>query len=110
MFIAQSVDVTAGIQYGSGYVLLGGSPPPVIGFQGRSPTSGSFYQLTSAATFQWTNDVFTPQCTCKMQYVRVYTDYAPSQQDQFISMALMNPDSNRISFIISASYKTLNCS
>ena len=96
MFIAQTVDVIANIQYGFIYTLGSTSsspplPPPIV-FKNRSSTAGSFYQLTPAATFQWTNDPHTPQCACKMQYVRVYIDYAPSQQDQFISLALMNPD------------------
>ena len=95
MFIAQTVDVSTSMQYGFIYSLGStSSTSPTIVFQNRAPTAGSFYRLTSIATFQWTNDNYTNTCGCNMQYVRVYTDYAPSQQDQFISLALMNPDSN----------------
>ena len=95
--MAQTVDVSAEMQYGFTYTLGStSSTPPTITFKNRAPTSGSFYQLNSSATFQWTQDAYTLPCDCKMQYVRVYTDYAPSQQDQFISLALMNPSSNRI--------------
>ena len=72
------------------------SSPPTIIFKTQTIASGSFYQLTSTATFQWANDVFSYPCNCKMQYVRVYTDYFPSQQDQFVSLALMNTSSNCI--------------
>ena len=74
-------------------------------FKSRIASSGSFYQLISTASFQWTNDPSLYSCLCKMQYVRVYTDYAPSQQDQFTSLALMNPESNYIFLIDSTSHE-----
>mgnify|MGYP006950859721 FL=1 len=67
---------------------------PKAVFHSRGPSVGNFYTFTSAATFQWTNDHYWGHCDCKMQYVRVYTDYVPYNEDMMISLALMNPASN----------------
>ena len=99
-FLAQTVDVNAGVQYGFvGSLVFASYDVSWQIYDERVPTSGSFYQLTSAATFQWTNDQFLSSCSCTMQYVRVYTDYAPSQLDQFYNLELMNPNSNDITLI-----------
>ena len=90
-FIALGTDVLAGIQYGFRYRLGSSSAvTPTIIFKTRP---GTFYALTSAATFMWTKDSHTSHCNCNMRYVRVYTDYIPYNQDMMISLALMNPDS-----------------
>ena len=92
-FIAQSVDVDSSTQYGFRYVLDAAAPAaPTSVLNSRSPSSGSFYKLYSNATVVYTNDPHGGSpCGCKMQYIRVYTDYFPSTQDQMISLALMNP-------------------
>lgn len=64
-------------------------------FQSRGANGGSFYQLTPTATFYWTHDEYIDHCRCKMQYVRVYSDYVPYNEDMMINLALMNPDSNK---------------
>ena len=93
IFVAQGVDASANIQYGFRYA-LGASYSVQKGFKTRTPTSGNFYALTSAATFQWTkSNAYSQHCTCSMQYVRVYTDYIPYNEDMMINLALMNPDS-----------------
>ena len=93
IFVAQGVDASANIQYGFRYV-LGPNYSITKAFKTRTPTAGTFYALTSAATFQWTHDGQDDSCLCKMQYVRVYTDYVPYNEDMMINLALMNPDSN----------------
>ena len=92
IFVAQGVDVSANIQYGFRYV-LGAGYSVTKDFKTRTPTAGTFYELTSAATFQWTNTADAIDCICKMQYVRVYTDYVPYNEDMMINLALMNPNS-----------------
>ena len=92
IFVAQGVDSSANIQYGFRYV-LGASYSVTKVFKTRTPTSGNFYALTSAATFEWTNRGGSQHCICTMQYVRVYTDYIPYNEDMMISLALMDPDS-----------------
>ena len=91
-FIAQGVDPSANIQYRFQCILGAGYSVTKI-FKTRTPTSGDIYALTSAATFQWTNDHKKQFCSCLMQYVRAYTDYIPYNKDMMISLALMNPDS-----------------
>ena len=91
-FIALGTDVTAGIQYGFRYRLENSYSVTAV-YNTRSSDDGAFYTLTSAATFMWTKDLHTSHCDCNMQYVRVYTDYIPYNQDMMISLALMNPDS-----------------
>ena len=67
---------------------------PTIVFKTRNPSSGTYYALTSAAVFKWTNDDdYYTHCNCKMKYVRVYTDYVPYNQDMMINLALMDPNS-----------------
>ena len=94
VFIAQGTDVSAGKQHGFRYVL--GSDytvEPTAIFKSRNAASGKFYSLTGAATFQWAKNVFTEHCNCRMQYVRVYTDHVPYNQDMMINLAGMNPPS-----------------
>ena len=68
---------------------------PTIVFKTRGPSSGTFYALTSAGVLYWTNDpVMYHHCSCKMRYVRLYTDFVPYNLDMMINLALMNPDSN----------------
>ena len=76
---------------------------PTDVFKSRSPSSGSFHALTSAAVFQWTRDNHYSHCCCKMQYVRIYTDFVPYNKDMMISLALMDKDSKN-SFDSAAHY------
>ena len=57
--------------------------------------------MTSTATFQWTNDEHMQDCKSRMQYVRVYIDYIPYNQDMMVSLALMNPESENFVFFFS---------
>mgnify|MGYP001018494826 FL=1 len=91
-FMAVGTDVSAGIQYGFRY-RLENSYSVISGYTTRSSNNDAFYALTSAATFMWTKDLHTPHCNCNMQYVRVYTNFVPYNQDMMISLALMNPTS-----------------
>ena len=91
--MAVGTDVTAGIQYGFRY-RLGSSYSVISGYTTRGSNNDAFHALTSAATFMWTKDYYTPHCNCNMQYVRVYTDFVPYNEDMMINLALMNPDSN----------------
>ena len=87
-------DVSENIQYGFRYKLGGNSAvAPTAVFKTRSPSSGTFYTLTSVAVLQWTNDNFHSHCNCKMRYLRLYTDFVPYNQDMMISLALMELNS-----------------
>ena len=87
-------DVSANTQYGFRYT-LGSSyiAPPTAVFKTRNPSSGTFHELTSEAVIKWTNDNYNEHCDCKMQYLRLYTDFVPYNQDMMISLALMDRDS-----------------
>lgn len=91
--MASSIDVTASVQYGARYMLNDDYTVKSV-FKSRSASNGPFYPLTSEATFYWTRDQFVNHCICKMQYVRVYSDYVFYNEDMMKSLALMNPDSN----------------
>ena len=95
VFLSLGIDVSANKQYGFRYKLgaLFSSPTTIV-FKHRTPTSGNYYALTSAGVIQWTNDNYAKHCNCKMQYVRLYTDFVPYNEDMMINLALMNPDSN----------------
>ena len=105
IFVAQGVDASANKQYGFRYV-LGDSYSVKKVFKTRNATSGDFYALTSAATFQWTHDGHMNDCKCKMQYVRVYTDYIPYNEDMMVNLALMNPDSNKLIYLATQEFST----
>ena len=62
-------------------------------FKTRTSSSGTFYELTSAAVFQWTKGDHYEHCNCKMRYVRLYIDFVPYNEDMMISLALMDPNS-----------------
>ena len=99
-FLAQGTDVSASTQYGFRYMLEGSSAlTPTTVFKIRSPSTGTFHALTSAASIIWTNDVFQSHCNCKMRYVRLYTDFVPYNEDMMISLALMDDPNSKISLI-----------
>ena len=87
--MAQSTDVSASTQYGFRLKM-----DDTYAFYTRNPSSGDFHALASDAIFQWTNDAHTSHCSCKMQYVRLYTEFAPNNQDMIWNLAVMDPDSN----------------
>ena len=97
VFLALGTDVSENTQYGFRYV-LGASPSikPTAIFKTRSPSSGTFYALTAAGVFHWTNKDYNSHCSCKMRYLRLYTDFVPYNQDMMISLALMDRDSNTL--------------
>ena len=87
-------DVSANTQYGFRYKLGSSSAvTPTIVFKSRSPPSGTLHALTSDAVFLWTNDYASSHCSCKMRYVRLYTDFVPYNQDMMISLAFMDSES-----------------
>ena len=95
-FVALGTDVSARIQYGFRY-RLENSYSVISEYKTRNSDKGAFYSLTSVATVMWTKELTdTYHCNCKMQYVRVYTDYVPYNEDMMINLALMNPDSKNL--------------
>ena len=65
-------------------------------YQKMAPESDNYYPLTSNETVFWGKDDFYPDCKCSMQYVRVYLDYSPRIEEQMITLALMDSDSNAL--------------
>ena len=95
MFLAISVNVetTPQKQYGFRYTLSSTSTR-TIAFNNREPPSGSFYQLQINATIFIGGDDFFRNNGNNFEYwqqsVRLYLNYSPQTQNEFINLAIMD--------------------
>ena len=81
------------------YNLIFGSKPSATPAIANQSAKG-VYNLLPSTVVQWGGkDRKYNSCSCTMQYVRFYVNYAPNTEDQMINLALMNPQSKTLSII-----------
>lgn len=93
VFVGTGVDSVAGIHYGFRYHLNNGQPP----HQYFGTRSASYYALdypTTALNLGGITDPDYPdggidRAYAYLQYVRLYLDYTPKTEEEFIKVALM---------------------
>jgi len=62
-------------------------------FKTRTPAGlGQFYDLAPNATFYVGGDHFDyyDSCGCDIRYARVYINYYPKSEDEYINLAMMD--------------------
>ena len=92
VFISVFVNSLTNKQYGLRYYLDHTIRSEKVIYKSRSITSS--YTLSGATTVFWGGDNQFSTCSCHLQYLRVYLNWAVDSQDQLISLALMGADGN----------------
>jgi len=97
VYFATGVDSTAKQHYGFRYYTDGTTIP----FQILTSRTDNFYSLNNANTMFYLGgvpsnypDKMFVSSFCTMQNVRLFLDYIPKTDDEFLNIALMEPGSN----------------
>ena len=72
-------------------------------FKTRPPVGGLFYDLAPNVTLYVGGHHIAEagfiSCLCDIRYARVYINYYPSSEDEYINLANMDPGNNRIMLV-----------
>ena len=96
VFLSTSIDATTNTQYGYRYYPSSGGSIQGL-FKSLTP-SGALYTIAPSTTVYWGGGSSGVDCSCIIQYVRIYIDYAANAADQVLNLALMDPSSKIIYF------------
>ena len=91
-FLSLFVDQTSNVLYGMKYRLDSTTSRSMNMFRQRN-TGTSYQAIPSANVFWGGSDNVLSQCSCWLQFVRIYWDYLADSEDKMINLALMNSDS-----------------
>ena len=89
IFIAQGADTVNSAVYGYRYYPL--SSTSITQHHQTLNVSDTMYNITSAGTVFWGGDLINPSYGSKLQYTRLYLDYASNNPYQLWNLATMQP-------------------
>lgn len=89
VFLAFGTDGTTDTQYGFRYQPRSVTTQTII-FKDRT-LIGPPYTVSPSCTAFWGGDTFHPSYGQTLQFVRLYIDYVPTNEDQMINLAMMKP-------------------